>query len=202
MFRENQDMRCFPNGGEVIAEKTFVRDFSDEVSDFPSDLICEAVCSSSISWVVCLLPSLSNLIAEGDLLNDIRRKFSVVTINEFRSGGQINCCEDGTVELRNGFVNIFDALDVGVPWERGAPNLLKFRPISRFNNLAYGWKVDININFERDWIVVTAKSVDRILITEEKFLRIPKSRVLGLLEWLGKCVGSQGAKRMRLLLQM
>ncbi|GBN21603.1 hypothetical protein AVEN_254274-1 [Araneus ventricosus] len=130
-----------------------------------SDLICKAVCSSSLSWVVCLLPSLSNLIAEGDLLNDIRRNFSVVTINEFRSGRQVYCCEDGNVEFRNDFINIFDVLDVGVPWERGAHNLLEFNPISSFNNLAYGWEVDINISSKGDWIVVTAKCVDRIRIT-------------------------------------
>ncbi|GBN76030.1 hypothetical protein AVEN_244030-1 [Araneus ventricosus] len=29
-FREHQDMRCFPDGGEVVAEETFVKDFSDE----------------------------------------------------------------------------------------------------------------------------------------------------------------------------
>ncbi|GBN31533.1 hypothetical protein AVEN_39558-1 [Araneus ventricosus] len=139
--------------GEVVAEETFVKDFSDEafliiISDFPSDLICETVCSSSISWIVDLLPSLSNLIAEGDVLNDIRRKFSVVTINEFRSGRQVYCSENGTVEFRNSFVNIINALDVGVPRERGAHNLLEFDSVSSFNNLAFGCEVDININFK------------------------------------------------------
>ncbi|GBN88366.1 hypothetical protein AVEN_242095-1 [Araneus ventricosus] len=72
-------------------------------------------------------------------------------------------------------------------WERGAHNLLKSRPISRFNNLAYGWEVDININFQRRLDCNTARALIEFLHHQKSsFLRIPKSRVPGLLEIVRK----------------